>query len=320
MVIEHASFRAVAKPWGRTDLRPWNRDDHGGAKIGEIWFGRAGSEADSSQLLLKLLFTSEPLSIQVHPDEMQAQAAGEPHGKTEAWYILAADADARVALGPKRSVTAVELREAVEAGQIDEMVQWRPAVARDVFVVPAGTIHAIGPGLAIVEIQQRSDTTYRLFDHGRHRGLQVDAAIAVACLSPAAPTTGAIPMGNGRSVIAVTPFFVLEHLDLAGGSSLHIETKRETWVLALDGEIQIAGISAGVGEAIFFENERSVLVVGVDDAVLLIAYANDRPEPDLLRPLSVAPGSPDDLPAAVPGTPRRRPPAALASAVARSRG
>lgn len=287
MVIENASTHAVAKPWGRTDLRPWRRNDREGARIGEIWFGRDGLDTDRCQLLLKFLFTSEPLSIQVHPDDLQAQAMGEPHGKTEAWYVLAADADARVALGPDRTLTDADLRGTVDAGRISDIIRWWPATAGDVFVVPAGTIHAIGAGLAIVEIQQRSDITYRLFDYGRPRGLQVDSAVAVACLSPATAPAAAITMGEGRSAIAVTPFFVLEHLDFADGSNWDLEVDRETWLLVLGGDIEIAGVRAGIGEAIYLEDERSMLVAGVRGAVLLAAYAGDRPEPDFLRPRPV---------------------------------
>lgn len=309
MAIEHASSRSVAKPWGRKDLHPWNRDDHGGASIGEIWFGRPGPQADGSRLLLKLLFTSEPLSIQVHPDDTQAQAAGLSHGKTEAWYVLAADAAARVALGPDRPLTLAELRASVVEGRVADIVRWLPAAARDAFVVPAGTIHAIGAGLAIAEIQQRSDITYRLFDHGRLRGLQVEEALAVACLSPAQTAVAAIPLRDGRSAIAVTPFFVLERVRLAAGSSWQLDAQGETWVLALEGDIEIAGVAAGVGEAIFLEADRAVLVVGIDDAILLMAYDRDQPDPDLLRPLAAMQAGPRvDLAATAGPTNPRMPP------------
>jgi mannose-6-phosphate isomerase len=228
--------------------------------------------------------------------------------------FLAADPYARVGLGPKRTMTAADLRASVDEGRVPDIVQWLPAVARDVFVVPAGTIHAIGPGLVIVEIQQRSDLTYRLFDHGRSRGLQVEKALAIASLSPAAKSVAAIEMSDGRSAIAVTPFFVLERLKLAVGSSWQVEARRETWVLVLEGEIEIAGVSGGVGQAIFLENERAVVVVGVDDVVLLIAYGDDRPEPDLLRPLPATPGFPTDEPAPIGAALSRREPAATPAA------
>src|SRR6476646_8180469 len=98
MTIELASRTLVSKPWGRTDLAPWSRPDQHNRAIGEIWFGRDAGE-QSSALLLKLIFTRAPLSIQVHPGDAAAKSAGLANGKTEAWYVLAADYEARVALG-----------------------------------------------------------------------------------------------------------------------------------------------------------------------------------------------------------------------------
>ena len=99
MAIEHASVQAVRKPWGVADLNPWSRIDGSEGAIGELWFQRVDKDAPSAALLLKLLFTSEPLSIQVHPDDEFARSIGLPNGKTEAWYVLAATPDARVAVG-----------------------------------------------------------------------------------------------------------------------------------------------------------------------------------------------------------------------------
>jgi mannose-6-phosphate isomerase len=105
MTIEHAPVRVVRKPWGVADIRPWSRIDVSGDLVGELWFQRIDKDAPGSALLLKLLFTSQPLSIQVHPDDEFARAIGLPNGKTEAWYILSATPGARVALGLKRDLT-----------------------------------------------------------------------------------------------------------------------------------------------------------------------------------------------------------------------
>ena len=150
------------------------------ASIGEIWYERPGKPVSSSSLLLKLLFTSEPLSIRVHPDDAYAQLMGLPNGKTEAWYVLSAVPGAKVALGLKQRLTQQQLREAVHDGSISDLVVWQTVLPDDVIFVPAGTIHAIGAGLVIAEIQQRSDATFRLFDHGRQRELHIESAIAVA--------------------------------------------------------------------------------------------------------------------------------------------
>ena len=105
MTIEHASMQVVHKPWGSSDLRPWSELQAGGSPIGELWFQRADPDAPLPALLLKLLFTNEPLSIQVHPDDAYAQSIGMAHGKTEAWYILSATPGAKVAVGLKGQLT-----------------------------------------------------------------------------------------------------------------------------------------------------------------------------------------------------------------------
>ena len=179
MAIEHAAVQAVRKPWGVTDLRPWSDIDGSGGAVGELWFHRPNQTAPASALLLKLLFTSEPLSIQVHPDDAFARSIGLPNGKTEAWYILSALPGAQVAAGLKRHLSPEQLRASIADGSIADLVQWRPVAKGDVVFVPAGTIHAIGAGIVLAEIQQHSDATYRLFDFGRQRELHADKAVAV---------------------------------------------------------------------------------------------------------------------------------------------
>ena len=175
MAIERARAQALPKPWGVADLRPWSRADHDGSRlVGEIWYERPGSAASDPSLLLKLLFTSQPLSIQVHPDDAYAQSMGLACGKTEAWYILSAAPGAKIALGLKKRLAPQQLREAVDDGSIADLVAWRTVSAGDVVFVPAGTIHAIGAGLVIAEIQQRSDATFRMFDFGRKRELHIE--------------------------------------------------------------------------------------------------------------------------------------------------
>ena len=146
MAIERAHVRALPRPWGVVDLTPWSSAGHDGVPIGELWYERPARGPPDSSLLLKLLFTSEALSIQVHPDDALARSMGLPNGKTEAWYILSAAPDAQVALGLKRLIPPQKLREAIEDGSISNLVAWRTASAGDVIFVPAGTIHAIGAG------------------------------------------------------------------------------------------------------------------------------------------------------------------------------
>ena len=179
-MIERARPHALPKLWGVEDLRPWSTARQDGNAIGEIWYDRSDKRPQIPSLLLKLLFTSQPLSIQVHPDDTFAHSAGLPGGKTEAWYVLSAAPEAKVALGLSRRLTPQQLRAAIDDGSISDLIVWRAVSADDVIFVPAGTIHAIGAGLVIAELQQRSDTTFRLFDYGRKRELHIEKAIAVA--------------------------------------------------------------------------------------------------------------------------------------------
>ena len=173
----------------------------------------SGSAAAAPSLLLKLLFTNQPLSIQVHPDDAYAQSIGLPNGKTEAWYVLSAAPEAKVALGLKRRLTPQQLRQAIDDGSISDLVVWQAVSAGDTIFVPAGTIHAIGAGLVIAEIQQRSDATFRLFDHGRGRELHIDNAIAVADAGPAD--------------VQVTPISAYRRANASGlQSSLHVRKDR----------------------------------------------------------------------------------------------
>src|SRR6187431_1286663 len=133
-------MQVVSKPWGSTDLLPWSDFQPDGVAIGELWFQRRDADAPASALLLKLLFTKERLSIQVHPDDAFAHSIGLMNGKTEAWYILSATPEAKVAVGLKRRLTAPELRSAIEDGSIADLIQWRRARKGDVIFVPAGTI------------------------------------------------------------------------------------------------------------------------------------------------------------------------------------
>ena len=152
----------LVKVWGSPATEPWLNNPER-RQIGEIWF----SAPAAMPLLVKFLFTSERLSVQVHPDDDYARAQGHERGKTEMWHILRAEPGATVALGLREEATRERVRAAALNGVIVEMLEWIPVQAGDTFFVPAGTIHAIVGGLAICEIQQLSDVTYRLFDYQR---------------------------------------------------------------------------------------------------------------------------------------------------------
>ena len=277
MTMELASVRVVRKPWGKTDLRPWSELGHDGSAVGELWFQRADPKAPEPALLLKLLFTEEPLSIQVHPNDAFAHSIGLPHGKTEAWYVLAADSNGRIALGLKRALTPRQLRGAIEDGSIADLVLWQQVAAEDAILVPAGTIHAIGAGLVIAEIQQRGDTTFRLFDYGRSRELHVDSAVGASIADKPEVRTAPERLSDARTVMARSPYFVLEQIDLAANSHWEINAQSETWVLLLGGEARFGLSGVTSGEAVFIEDQRVTLTVGDQGAKGLMAYVASAP-------------------------------------------
>jgi mannose-6-phosphate isomerase len=286
MAIEHAAVQAVRKPWGVTDLRPWSDIDGSGGAVGELWFHRPDQTAPAAALLLKLLFTSEPLSIQVHPDDAFARSIGLPNGKTEAWYILSALPTARVAVGLKQHLSPEQLRASIEDGSIADLVQWRPVVKGDVIFVPAGTIHAIGAGIVLAEIQQHSDATYRLFDFGRQRELHADKAVAVSNAGPVQIQPASRRLSAERMLLTANPHFVLERIDLAANTGWALTTDRETWFLVLGGHAAIGLAAASAGEAIFMGDDRASIEVGADGFSGLIAYPGPDPIPSLLQDLA----------------------------------
>ena len=285
MAIEHACTRVVSKPWGSTNLSPWSDIQADGVAIGELWFQRGDVKAPDPALLLKLLFTKGPLSIQVHPNDAFAHSIGLVNGKTEAWYILSATPGAKVAVGLKRQLTVPQLRASIEDGSIADLIQWRPVRKDDVVFVPAGTIHAIGPGLVLAEIQQRSDTTFRLFDHGRQREIHVENAVAAATAGPAEHQLSPSPLSDARSVLVASPHFILERIDLPPNSNWELHAEHETWVLVIEGHARIGLMNAFVGEAVFVEEDHARLEVGSDGLKGLLAYLGPKPDPALLENL-----------------------------------
>jgi mannose-6-phosphate isomerase len=306
MAIEHARARAVPKPWGVDDLNPWSGAVHDGDAIGEVWYERPNSANADPSLLLKLLFTSQPLSIQVHPDDAFAHSMGLPNGKTEAWYVLSANPEAKVALGLTRRLTPQQLRTAIGDGSIADLMMWRSVSARDVISVPAGTIHAIGAGLVIAEIQQRSDTTFRLSDSGRGRELHIENAIAVAHAGPAHSQPRPKRLTNERTVLASGPYFGFERISLPPASSWTLEAERETWLLVLSGNATAGSFEIVTGEAVFAQTDTVEIKVGATGMVGLVAYTGDSPVTNLLRrytaPETIKVRLPKAKPAAAPLT------------------
>jgi mannose-6-phosphate isomerase len=283
VTIEFARVEIKQKPWGSIDLLPWNDTSTDGKPVGELWFQRTDVTAPDTALLLKLLFTTQPLSIQVHPDDAFARSIGLANGKTEAWYILVARPDAQIALGLKHMLSSSQLRSAIADGSIVDMVQWHPARAGDVVFVPAGTIHAIGAGIVLAEIQQRSDATFRLFDYGRQRELHLDRAVAAAVAGAAPRQSPPMQFDEARKAVVVDAHFVMEQVEFLPNSIWTIEVERETWLLATGGSAQIGSIKLAPGQAIFAEGGRADIEVGDRGLRALLAYVGPHVNPGALK-------------------------------------
>src|SRR5690242_13266024 len=189
------------KIWGSTALAPWFPNPKN--KIGEIWF----TAEQPLPVLVKFLFTSDKLSVQVHPDG--------PQGKTEMWHILRAEPGAKIALGFREPVSRERLREAARSGEIERLLHWFPVSAGETYFTPARTVHAIGGDIALCEIQQFSDVTYRLYDYGRPRELHLDQAVAISDLGdhPGVSQPRALP--GGRKSLVCCEYFLTEMIELA---------------------------------------------------------------------------------------------------------
>ena len=239
-----------------------------GAPLGEIWF--ENTEGQNYPLLVKYLFTSERLSIQVHPDDEAARRAGQLRGKEEAWFVVDARPGASLGLGLTRHVSREVLASAARDGSIESLVDWRSASAGDVLYSPAGTIHALGAGLIVIEVQQNADVTYRLYDYGRPRELHIDEAVEVANRAPYQASVRRYVRPIGREVLAEGRAFVLERWRGPQVRMLRAPPDFPLWLIpaegvgGLDGELlELGGVWLVRGEA-----ELSLET----DSVLLVAY------------------------------------------------
>jgi mannose-6-phosphate isomerase len=249
-VRELAPFRVeprfTARVWGFRDLRPWYDHVAEGEPIGEVWltgddclvatgphagkrlaalFSEAGeallgrgAPSAESPLLIKTIFAREKLSVQVHPDDKMAQKYCQPRGKTECWYALAAEPGAEVAVGVKPGTTLKQIEEEIQAGTLEASLNAVPIAAGDLIFVDAGTIHAIWPGSILLETQQNSDTTYRMFDYGRGRELHIQESLEATKLTTRAGKIAPRRLAD-RTVLIDAEYFRVERIPVAGSCS-----------------------------------------------------------------------------------------------------
>jgi len=233
----------VERVWGSQDLRPWYERPTETKPIGEVWLtgddclvesgpysgqtlssvfhqeARAllgqGADANSSPLLLKVIFAKEKLSVQVHPNDAMAQKYGQPRGKTECWYALAAEPGAQVACGWKAGMTLDRIKQGIAAETLEESLNMLPVAEGDVIFVDAGTVHAIWPGSILLETQQNCDLTYRMYDYGRARELHVEKSLEAVRLTTQAGKIAAKVLAD-RTILVDADYFCVERIAVMG--------------------------------------------------------------------------------------------------------
>lgn len=245
----------VEKPWGRTDI-PSDFGDFGDRRIGEIWF--AHPAGDAAPIMVKFLFTSERLSIQVHPDDAAAQAAGFSRGKEECWLVLNAETDAELGVGLTRETTREALHDAALDGSIVDMIDWRPSKANDFVYNRAGTIHAIGGGLTVVEVQQNIDCTYRLYDYGRPRELHLDDGLKVSTPGPIHDPRDTVVDPHTNLMLVSGPHFYLAQLAAPVDPALLEQATGELTFVPLSAGCRVAGEHVALGEAVLLTDASTI--------------------------------------------------------------
>ena len=309
------------RPWGTEDLSPIYPNHKFSEKIGESWLtgddckvangpltgktlsqlseqyqrelvGQAARDPRRFPLLLKFLFPHEKLSVQVHPDDAQAARVGQPWGKTECWYVAHAKSGSQIALGLKPGVTTGQFEEAVRQNRAEDLLNWIHVYAGDMIYVAGGTVHTLGPGSVIVETQQQSDTTYRLYDYGRPRELHLKdgmAAVKEKVGSGKVVRPPPAQIGNSknrRAPLVAAPYFVVEMFELKEPVQLATSDNSATSV-----QILVAIEGCGVVEA----NGMEPVTLAKGDAVVVPACSGNftvRPQWALEFLRAYVPGKP----------------------------
>jgi len=284
------------RPWGTHDLSPIYPYRRFEEKIGESWLtgddckiangpligqtlaqvsekyqrelvGDAARDAHRFPLLLKFLFPHEKLSVQVHPDDEQARRVGQPWGKTECWYVAHAKPGAQIALGLKPGVTIARLEQAIYENRAEEVLNWLNVSTGDMIYVAGGTVHTLGPGSVIVETQQQSDTTYRLYDYGRPRELHLKDGLAAVKLKVASgkvvrPAPAQVPGGsNRRAPLVAAPYFVVDMFEMKEAQELSTHDEAGKSSVQILVAVEGCGVVEAVGtEPVTFAKGDAVVV------------------------------------------------------------
>lgn len=312
----------IERIWGRSDLDEsgWIDAARTSARqpIGEAWLTDVHCRVENGEtlgalmtcndvgrlvppLLAKLLFTAAPLSVQVHPTDATARTEGTfASGKDEAWHVLETTPEASVWIGLRHPVTRGTLRAAAEDGSVLALMRQHAVRLGETILVPAGTVHAIGAGVVLLEVQDPVDITYRLYDYGRLRPLQLDAALAVADLGPSRAVVDPPPaIAVSRRTLARAKRFMLERCEVAAGFTLKPDGGRYHILVGLAAGVTLDDQPLPPGAAVFVPaTGRPARVAGVPGSAVALLHAGPGPSPCLLAGRAARPSRRADWPPA----------------------
>lgn len=244
-------------------------------QIGKVALGTHGANCERFPVLIKFIDAKQSLSIQVHPDDAYAAKYTDDSGKTEAWYVLDAEPGAFLYHGFSKSITKEEYRRRIADGTITDVLRAVPVKAGDVFFIPPGTVHAIGAGMLIYEVQQNSDTTYRVYDfdrvdtNGQKRPLHIEEAIAVSDLHPPKlPQTDSSytdAEGNSHREVAACSYFRTESVTFSEHATISMtEASFGSLILVSGSAVLYAGetvLPIKAGDSVFIPAQNANLTV-----------------------------------------------------------
>lgn len=288
--------------WGKDNLLPYFQVPGGYGRVGEVWFTHEdnqtsaghtlgellrlhpeilGDAADAKHpglcpLLVKLLFTTERLSVQVHPNDTYAEKHHDSLGKTEAWYVMDSQPPGEVAVGFREELTPEKLKESAMSGEIERLLDWRKVQKGDVVFTPAGTVHAIGAGLTICEVQENSDITYRLYDYGRPRELHLEHGTMVSDLGAHTHQAETKALAPGRAELLASDYFRVEKLNPTEEMRIGTEPFYRLFI-CIAGEGTVGGQAAKAGEAFLVPANAPEMSLSGRGSEWLLTYTADRP-------------------------------------------
>jgi mannose-6-phosphate isomerase len=288
--------------WGTRDLKPFYSHEVMSGPIGEAWLtgdkctvangplagrtladlaqkfgkrflGDAAGDVTRFPLLIKFLFPTEKLSVQVHPDDEGAAKVGQPCGKTECWYVLRAAPGAQVGLGLKPGTSKAEVETAIREKRMEHLLNWIDIHEGDMIYVDAGTVHTIGGGAVIVETQQNSDTTYRLYDYGRPRELHIADGLRATKEQTHAgkAVVGRIQIEHGKAQVnlVTSPCFVVDHFKMKRPWEFRRPRHAKTSVWCVVATRGCGVIESDSGAPVTFTSGETVVIPAAVEKLLL---------------------------------------------------